>query len=68
MGTGMRVRKLRELTWIEIREVLNNGIERAIIPIGTIEAHGTHLPLGTDLMTAESIAEKLNAMLLPTIF
>jgi creatinine amidohydrolase len=38
---------------------------------GALEAHGTHLPLGTDTIQstflAEKIAEKTNALVLPTI-
>src|SRR5688500_11865137 len=43
----------------------------AVLPIGAIEQHGAHLPVGTDLMLAEAIAkplaEKLDAYLLPAI-
>lgn len=43
----------------------------AVLPVGAIEQHGRHLPVGTDLMLAEAlarpIAEKLDAYLLPPI-
>lgn len=43
----------------------------AILPIGAVEAHGPHLPLGTDNFLAErlseKLAERLNAFVLPTL-
>lgn len=43
----------------------------AILPIGAVEAHGLHLPLGTDNLLAERLSEKLaervNAFVLPTL-
>ncbi|MBU1158703.1 MAG: creatininase family protein [Candidatus Thermoplasmatota archaeon] len=43
----------------------------AILPIGSMEEHGSHLPLGTDSMQAEEIAgriaDEFNALLLPPI-
>ncbi|WP_106767601.1 creatininase family protein [Paenibacillus faecalis] len=43
----------------------------AILPIGAVEAHGPHLPLGTDNLLAERIAHKLaertNSFVLPTL-
>ncbi|WHY77349.1 creatininase family protein [Neobacillus sp. WH10] len=43
----------------------------AILPIGAVEAHGPHLPLGTDNYLAERlaarVAEKTGAFVLPTL-
>ncbi|MDN4075935.1 creatininase family protein [Fictibacillus terranigra] len=43
----------------------------AILPIGAVEAHGPHLPLGTDNYLAERLAEKVaartGALVLPTL-
>jgi len=43
--------------------------EIAILPLGSFEQHGSHLPLGTDIYLVEAIAgivaERLNAFLLP---
>ncbi len=51
--------KLQNCTWQESekrRKEVNNSI---LIPIGSIEQHGYHLPLGTDSYAAESIAEEV---------
>ena len=37
-------------TW---EEVGDSGAEIAILPIGAIEQHGRHLPLGTDWLVAD---------------
>lgn len=43
----------------------------AIVPLGAVEQHGVHLPLGTDYLLAETFARRLaaplNAYLLPAI-
>ena len=51
-------------TWKEAREALSRGVV-AILPIGSTEAHGPHLPLATDVIISEEMsrraAEKLKA-------
>jgi len=64
--------ELKKLSWMEVKNYLNKNIKRFILPIGTIEPHGTHLPLGTDAIIPEElslkIAEKTNSIVLPTIY
>jgi creatinine amidohydrolase len=46
-------------------------IKRAIIPVGSLEQHGAHLPVSTDSLIAEYfarlLAEKIGAFVLPVI-
>jgi creatinine amidohydrolase len=46
-------------------------IKRAIIPVGSLEQHGAHLPVSTDSLIAEYLArilaEKVGAFVLPVI-
>jgi creatinine amidohydrolase len=46
-------------------------IKRAIIPVGSLEQHGAHLPVSTDSLIAEYVArilaEKIGAFVLPVI-
>ena len=46
-------------------------IRRAIIPVGSLEQHGAHLPVSTDSLIAEyiarALAEKIGAFVLPVI-
>lgn len=55
----------------QLRESIKNKNQVAIIPIGSIEQHGPHLPIDTDseIVTeiAKRIAEKKRYLLLPTI-
>jgi creatinine amidohydrolase len=46
--------ELAALTWEEARDRLAGAV--AILPIGATEAHGPHLPLGTDVVIAEAMA------------
>ena len=52
-------------------EINSSGIDTAILPIGSTEQHGPHLPIITDTMQisaiAEKVAEKIGVFLLPTL-
>jgi creatinine amidohydrolase len=50
--------KLEELTWKEAAAYLKAD-RRLIVPIGTCEQHGPHLPLHTDTLVTERLAEYL---------
>ncbi|MCS7278811.1 MAG: creatininase family protein [Thermodesulfobacteriaceae bacterium] len=49
---------IEELTSEEFKE-LSKEIKTIIIPIGSIESHGPHLPLATDLYTIYEVCKKL---------
>src|SRR5207247_8581410 len=47
--------RYEEFTWPEIREaVAENRV--AVLPVGTVEQHGPHPPLVTDVLTATEMA------------
>ena len=50
--------KWEDLTVLEFKESLKETKGVAIIPIGCLEKHGYHMPLGTDMFIAKTIAEK----------
>jgi creatinine amidohydrolase len=52
----MRMIRLEEITWVEFDQ-LERDKTVVWIPISPIEAHGPHLPLGTDLFGARDMAE-----------
>lgn len=52
----MTVHRLAELTWHDIRG-LDPDRALAVLPAGATEAHGPHLPLGTDVTIGEAMAE-----------
>ncbi len=63
--------KLIYMTYRDVKDLIEKGYTNLIIPIGTLEAHGPHLPIGTDILIpeiiAESIAEKIKALIAPAI-
>ncbi len=70
----MRPRRLADMTWEEVRDLVEETAV-AILPIGAIEAHGPHLPLATDGIIAEAMAQAgadrlarrgIGSLLLPT--
>lgn len=46
---GARVYKLEELTWPQV-DALDRERTLFILPVGMIEVHGPHLPIGTDTL------------------
>jgi creatinine amidohydrolase len=58
------------MNWQEIKDIVPKKINSVILPIGTMEAHGTS-GLGTDSILAEKISERmaseLNCLVAPTI-
>jgi creatinine amidohydrolase len=72
----MPVHRFADMTWEQVRDAGRGGAV-AILPVGAVEAHGPHLPLGTDVLIAEgmarSCAEKIDlaggtAFVLPPIW
>ncbi|EMA58626.1 creatininase family protein [Halorubrum kocurii] len=61
---------LADHTWPELGEALSEGAV-ALVPLGSTEQHGPHLPLATDHLIAEALAsaaaEETGAVRTPTI-
>ncbi|ADT84312.1 creatininase family protein [Thermococcus barophilus] len=53
---------MENLTWDEFNEI-KKKIDTVILPIGSVEAHGKHLPLGTDVFAPVEIAKRVEAKL-----
>ncbi|HVS01792.1 MAG TPA: creatininase family protein [Thermoanaerobaculia bacterium] len=49
--------RLAELPWTEV-DALDRDRTVCILPLGAVEAHGPHLPLSTDSVIAEAMAEE----------
>ena len=65
--------RYEEFTWPEIREaVAENRV--AVLPVGTVEQHGPHLPLVTDVLTATEMSRMAvertphQAVLMPSVY
>jgi len=51
---------LQEMSWVDVKAYLETG-DMVIIPLGSTEQHGPHLPLGTDYFEALEISKKISA-------
>ena len=62
--------RLERLTWPQAEQYFNEN-DMVILAIGSIECHGTHMPLGTDTLIPnrilELIEEKSDVLIAPTI-
>jgi creatinine amidohydrolase/Fe(II)-dependent formamide hydrolase-like protein len=47
-----------ELTWPESKEILEK-VDVALLPVGSMEQHGPHLPLDTDAFDAQYLARRV---------
>ncbi len=54
--------RLAELSWEEAAEAARAGAI-ALVPVGSTEAHGPHLPLATDVIISEQLARRAAAAL-----
>ncbi|ASI98898.1 creatininase family protein [Thermococcus celer] len=54
--------RMEELTWPEF-EKLKGSVDTVILPVGSVEAHGRHLPLGTDTFAPLEIAKRVEERL-----
>jgi creatinine amidohydrolase len=51
---------LQEMTWTDVRDYLETN-DMVIIPLGSTEQHGPHLPLGTDYYEATEMSKMISA-------
>ena len=58
------------MTWQEVEEALQRT-DMVIIPVGSIEQHGKHLPLGTDILATmegcKLLAQKTDVLIAPVV-
>lgn len=61
---------LAKMNYLEVEEYLKKS-DTIVIPVGSLENHGKHMPLGTDTMIPDKIAELLDQrtdlLIAPTI-
>jgi creatinine amidohydrolase len=65
--------RYEEFTWPEIRDAVAQQ-RVAVLPVGTVEQHGPHLPLVTDVLTATEMSRmaveriRHEAVLMPSVY
>ncbi len=50
---------MEEMSWTQVKKAMESGFKTVIIPVGSIEQHGPHLPLGTDYLRGYPIAREV---------
>jgi creatinine amidohydrolase len=50
-----------ELTWEQITELRQQGMDMVILPVGATEQHALHLPVGVDTFSATAVAHGVSA-------
>lgn len=67
----MKTNLMAEMTWIEYQNRLKTEPLTVLLPVGALEQHGHHLPMGTDhllpLAICKGIAERIPAIVAPAI-
>jgi creatinine amidohydrolase/Fe(II)-dependent formamide hydrolase-like protein len=53
--------RLAACTWREVETLVAQGCRTAILPLGSTEQHGDHLPLDTDTVVGDALAARLSA-------
>ena len=73
-GRRMRsTRRLAEMTWPGVADAVEAGATTVVLPLGATEQHGPHLPLGTDTIRADALADRMaerlgsGALVAPTL-
>ncbi|MGQ4913849.1 MAG: creatininase family protein [Candidatus Asgardarchaeia archaeon] len=64
--------EIEKLTYIDVARFIKEGFKKVIIPVGCVEPHGPHLPLGTDTIIpyelAVEIAQSVKALVAPPVY
>jgi len=58
----MSIVKWRDLSWTDFRDMKKDDVV-VVLPIGSTEQHGPHLPVGTDGFSGEKLAQEVCARL-----
>lgn len=63
---------LQDMSWEEAEKSIQKAKGVAILPVGSVEQHGYHMPLGTDsyvaITLAEDAAKKTDALIVPPLW
>ena len=57
--------KWEELTAPDIKQAVEDVKGVCLVPVGILEKHGEHLPVGTDYLCGKAVAEKETSLSIP---
>jgi creatinine amidohydrolase len=55
----MKIIRMEEMTWPEIRRAIDSGFTTAVFAVGSTEQHGPHLPTMTDARIGDDVAGRV---------
>lgn len=55
------VKRLEEMSWFQVQEALDSGIDTVVAAAGSMEQHGPHMPIITDTLLGTAVAEGVAA-------
>jgi len=58
---------LADLTWIEVEQAIAAGFDNLLLMLGATEQHGPHLPLSTDTLIGQELAQRVATKLGKTL-
>lgn len=62
---------MNELSWVDYEQRVQRGETTLLLPVGALEQHGPHLPLGTDALLATAVAaeaaRRVGALVAPAL-
>lgn len=62
---------MNQLSWVDYQRILRQDQPPVLLPVGALEQHGPHLPLGTDGLLASAVsadtAAQVGALVAPTL-
>jgi creatinine amidohydrolase len=53
---------IERMTWEEVHARIEEGVDAVLIPVGTTEQHGPHMPLDTDCFIARELCTRAAAL------
>jgi len=67
----MNTINMNKMSWVAYRDLVKTSNPTVFLPVGALEQHGPHLPLGTDALlssaVAASTAELINGIVAPAL-
>ena len=70
-GEGKVKNYLPHLSWTEVEDLLTRT-DMVLMPVGSLEQHGPHLPIGTDFLNgmerAKLVAQRTDVLVAPILF
>jgi creatinine amidohydrolase/Fe(II)-dependent formamide hydrolase-like protein len=55
------VKRIEEMSWFQIKDALDSGVDTVVAAAGSMEQHGPHMPMITDTLLGTAIAEGVAA-------